>query len=123
MTLSNLVVSNQPNKNSLRKAGAIPKLVKLLEAVDGEVRSAATEALANLAVKNNANKDVVREEGGVRILAVMYKEATGRPSKGQGVRSTPRGRASDGPSPANSRGSSKPNSRPTSRPLTPTERS
>lgn len=72
--LSNLVVGNQANKNALRAAGGIERLVPMLHA-NGEAAMAATEALGNLAVKNNANKDAVRVSGGIVALAELFKAA------------------------------------------------
>lgn len=84
--LSNMVIGNTSNRQAVGKAGVIPKLVSLLDAEDADVRVAANEALGNLAVKNAANKDEVREAGGVKVLAQLYRTATGcGPSEGKGV--------------------------------------
>ena len=69
--LSNLAVSNEANKNAIREAGGIPRLVSMLH-VRGESAAAATEALGNLAAKNTANKDATREAGGVAALAAQF---------------------------------------------------
>lgn len=69
--LSNLAVSNEANKNAIREAGGIPRLVSMLH-VRGESAAAATEALGNLAAKNIANKDATREAGGVAALAAQF---------------------------------------------------
>jgi len=85
-TLANLAVANQTNKNEIRKVGCIPSLCAMLTASDGDVRSAATEALGNLAVKSAPNKDAIRDAGGVRTLAGMYRAATGcGPERGRGI--------------------------------------
>ena len=114
-TLSNMAVGHQANKTSVRKAGAIPKLVALLHSGEGEASAAAVEALGNLAVKNAENKDATRDAGGVRALSELYREATGCSA---GRKATPRA-SSAGTTPASSRGSSRPASRPHSRPPSP----
>ena len=77
-TLSNLAVSNEANKNAIREAGGIPRLVAMLH-VRGESAAAATEALGNLAAKNTANKDATRKAGGVAALAAQFLMLTNGP--------------------------------------------
>lgn len=72
--LSNLAVGNQANKNGIRAAGGIERLVAMLHgSTDAAVAS--TEALGNLAVKNSANKDAIRLAGGLHLLCEQYKSA------------------------------------------------
>ena len=72
--ISNLVVGNQANKNAIRTAGGVEKLVGMLCAGPASA-IAATEALGNLAVKNATNKDAIRQCGGVAALAEQMRAA------------------------------------------------
>ena len=115
--LSNLAVGNQANKNAIRLAGAIPKIVLLL-GDSGAASVAAVEALGNLAAKNDKNKDAIREAGGVKALAELLRVASGAGrTKGGGAANSGTSSATNSrsTSPANSRSTSPPVSNSTSK--------
>ena len=73
-------LSARQNKGAINTAGAIPKLVRLLQP-DSLTAAAATEALGALAVSNNKNKNDIRVAGGVTALVSLERHAQGAAAK------------------------------------------
>ena len=73
--ITNLAHENNRIKNIIRERGAIPPLVKLLDAKDAKLKRSAASALRTLAFKNGENKNQIVEHGALPSLIFMVRSA------------------------------------------------
>ena len=73
-----ILVSRGTHSDTIREAGAIPHLVKVLRDGGGPTKDSASAALAHLVMQRASNREELHRAGGVAELAFLLREESGQ---------------------------------------------